>query len=522
MIRVKTVIAVLLPLLAVLSSVAANPVYNVRDLGATGNKDDDATAVIQRAIDSAAVVAGTVIIPKGEYRSLPLRLYSNVTLKIEAGATLYADIKNPLFRGGAFISAEKCDNITITGKGTIDGQAVYVYENVRGGDPEITGAMEIARAAGIEMKRYYRAPGYAAAFNLLMRACTDLTIEGITFVNSSLWCMRISGCNRVNIRNVNVFSSLEKGVNSDGIDIDGSANVHITSSNIATGDDAICIKSGIWKRGGQSKIHVAENIIVDNCILSSSSAALKLGTESHGDMRNIIFTNCVVVNSNKGIEINVQDGANVSDVLVSNITMDLKRRHWNWWGDAQVFNLVLKKRRDSSREGSIRNVRISDIVAHAQGTSRITSLLKTPVEDFTLSNVKIFMEAESTPDKRTSDAMQFKNVSGLKVKDVEIYWAEDNTEPKWKSALVLEKVNGFELQGLKVRQAFFPSAVPAVTVVNCTGGIIFNCIAQQHTGTFFHFSGNRTSNITFEKNFTSNAAKPVTIAGNVKPGTIIH
>src|SRR5690349_12035984 len=83
-----------------------SPVYNIRDFGASGNKNDDATTAIQQAIDSASAIGGgTVLIPRGEYLSRQLRLYSNITLHVDADAIIYADIKNPAFKGGSLIYA---------------------------------------------------------------------------------------------------------------------------------------------------------------------------------------------------------------------------------------------------------------------------------------------------------------------------------------------------------------------------------------------------------------------------------
>ena len=501
--------------LLILNGFAGSTLYNVRDYGATGEKKDKATVAIQKAIDAANKSGGgVVVIPRGEYLSLPIKLYSNITLQLDAGAVLYADLANPDFKGQSLINAERAHNITIKGKGMVDGQASHVYEDVRGEEPAIKEEMDLARAAGVEMKRYYRSG--KGAFNLFVKECDDLTIEDVTFANSSLWCMRIWGSNRINIRGVNVFSSLEKGVNSDGIDIDGSRNVHISGCTISAGDDAIVIKTGTMKWDGQMKTNTAENIIVDNCVLSSSSAGLKLGTESYGDMHHIVFSNCVIRNSNKGIEINVQDGANVSDIIFSNLTMDLKRRHWNWWGDAQVFNFLLKKRNDSSKVGSIKNILVNNVIAHAQGTSRIISNVEQPIQNFTISNLKLFMEAESTPDKRTSNAMYFLNVQQLKLKNIEIYWGEDKKEPKWKSALVMENVKGFELQGIEARQAFDRTDEPAISLYNCMNGTVFNCIAQTGTGTFIKVTGAQTANLVFGKNFTTNAITPMEISAEVK------
>lgn len=43
--------------------------------------------------------------------------------------------------------------------------------------------------------------------------------------------------------------------------------------------------------------------MVSNCVLSSSSSALKMGTESYGDFRYVTISNCVIRNTNRGIGI---------------------------------------------------------------------------------------------------------------------------------------------------------------------------------------------------------------------------
>jgi polygalacturonase len=44
--------------------------FDIRDYGSTGNKADDATPAIQKALDAAAAAGGgTVYIPAGEYTS---------------------------------------------------------------------------------------------------------------------------------------------------------------------------------------------------------------------------------------------------------------------------------------------------------------------------------------------------------------------------------------------------------------------------------------------------------------------
>ena len=62
---------------------ASDDVFNVRDFGAIGDGSVSDTAAIQRAIDAAAKVNGTVIFPDGNYRCAGLKTYPNIKLKGE-------------------------------------------------------------------------------------------------------------------------------------------------------------------------------------------------------------------------------------------------------------------------------------------------------------------------------------------------------------------------------------------------------------------------------------------------------
>src|SRR5690349_784110 len=64
-------------------------VLNVRDFGAPHDGKASATKQIQAAIDAAAARGGgTVLVPAGQYVTGTLWMKSNVTLHIDAGATL--------------------------------------------------------------------------------------------------------------------------------------------------------------------------------------------------------------------------------------------------------------------------------------------------------------------------------------------------------------------------------------------------------------------------------------------------
>lgn len=490
------------------------PPFDVRNFGATGIRHDNATKPFRYAIEACAKSGGgTVQVPAGEYTVGTVQLRDHVTLHLEAGATLFASQQQAdyLPDARALIFAANATNIGVTGRGTIDGLARYDYDNVRGADPEIAKEQETARQAGIEMERYYRSREAMNIFLFVLNDCTNVQLHDVSIINAPLWTVRLNDCDRVTVRGVYIYSDLEKGVNADGIDICSSKNVVISDCIITTADDAIVLKA-IARNG--NKANVVENITVTNCVLTSSSTPLMIGTETEANIRHIIFSNCVIRNSNKGFGINVQDGAIVSDVIFSNLTIETNRRHWNWWGSAEMCKFVLKKRTDSSPLGQIRDIFISNISVKARGTSTITGHVDQPLENIHVSNVRLFIEVEDSKDKRATDAIRVENVKGLQLRDVSVAWNEKETEPAWQSALVLKKVHNFTMDTFSGRQGLPDKEVPAIVLDNCTDGIVKNSSGSEKTATFIHIQGAGTKDIALQSNRTAKAKKSVTFENN--------
>jgi len=464
---------------------------------------------VQEAVDAChARGGGTVYVPPGEYTTGTIVLKDNVTLWFEAGAVLYLSQDRADFpRERAHIFAEGARNIAIRGRGRFDGQARYEWGLPEDEDPEILEEQRLAREAGVDMRRWLRRGLQAMTF--LFKQCRDVLVEDVTLVGSTLWNVRLWGCDGVVMRGVTIESDLEKAANSDGVDIDGSRNVRISDSRITTADDAIVLKSGKWHWDGKGPSFPTENIVVTNCVLSSSSSAFTIGTESYEDFRHVVFSNSVVRDSNRAFGINIQDGATVEDVLIANVTVDLGRRHWNWWGSAELLHFVLKRRTPESRLGAVRNVVVRDVVAHAQGTSRIAGHAERPIENVTLSGIQLFMAPESTPDKRATHALVAEGVDRLRIRDLEVRWAEDHPEPRWQSAVVVRKARDVELAGFVGTSAPGMTGVPAVVLEDVDGALVRGC--RPLTGRFLHLGGSSRA-IRLVGNDFSAARVPVSYA----------
>ncbi len=503
---------------------------NIADLGAKGDRSQLISTILQQAIDSVnALGGGKVYVPPGEYTTGTIIMKDHVTLHIEAGATIYAsqreeDFIKPLkdnaactncFGPNVLIYAHSANNISLEGKGRIHGDARRIYKDLEKVDRFIADITENAKNAGVEMKQYYKVPPITTL--VLFAFCEDVRIRDISLIESCFWALHLSHSERITVDGVHIYSSLESGVNSDGLDINGCKDVTVSNCNIMTGDDAIVLKS--W-----SSVHkkTCENVTVTNCILSSSSTALKIGTETQGDFRNIIFSNCVIKNSNRGLSIVVRDGAAVENVLFSNIMIENNRRHFNWWGNGDPIWVVLLKRRESSRAGSIRNVVFENITAYARGTSKVESLIGPGISDITFRNVKIKMLEEDYPDKRADHAFVVKDVNNIRITDLDIEWDEEAVEKKWGSALVIQSCENVVVNGFEGRQGLIDSELPVISMENVKTGEMKNIRADEGSSTLVKISGDKTGKIHMNDLDNLNRARQkIQIADDVPKANIV-
>jgi len=133
---------------------AARSWFDVRDYGATGVRGDDARPAIQRAIDAcAAAGGGTVLFPPGEYTSGSIELASHVRVVVEGGATVYSAKGKDAFPTEALFHGIDLANVTLEGRGTIDGCAAYEWRENDIEDMYIYPNLVLMRAAGKSLRR---------------------------------------------------------------------------------------------------------------------------------------------------------------------------------------------------------------------------------------------------------------------------------------------------------------------------------------------------------------------------------
>jgi len=521
-------VPVVMALCASLQAQAEKGIFNVRDFGATGKKADDAQPAIQKAIDScAAAGGGTVFLPAGEYTSGQIRLRSHVRLYVDSGATLYASLDGRAFDKdkAALIYAEDVENISIEGRGTVDGQSEYEWRTLTDfDDAYIRENMLLTKAAGRPLFRSFP-KGFPKEtvyprLVLLMRA-KDVRIAGLSFIRSRSWTINPYACERVVIDGVYIYSSLKDAVWADGIDPDGCKDVRIANSTIETGDDAIVFYSSTtW-----GPALPCENITVTNCRLSSASSAIKFCDGNSNCIRKVTIDNTVITNSNRGLAFMVFDGGYVSDVVLSNLTIECTRHGWFWWGDGDPIHFNIKRRSEvdgTARQneppaGSIRNVIIRNVIARGKGTSGINGHPNSWLENVSLENVKLWLSHDpESPIEKAVDAIKVRWAKNLKLKDVEVNWDKPESG-KWESALNVEDVNGLEIQGFSGRQAKPGAAeMPAVVLKQVEDVTIRNSKAADGTSVFLRVKGNKTRGVYLLGNDLLKAKVPYRVDSEVK------
>jgi Glycosyl hydrolases family 28 len=164
---------------------------------------------------------------------------------------------------------------------------------------------------------------------IILVNCRQVLLRDFTIHDAPTWSIHPISCQDLLIDGASIHNNMLVP-NCDGIDIDRCRNVRVANCDIHAGDDGIILKSS----RNFPQYGICENVTVTNCVLRSSSAAIKIEPEGPGIVRNAVFDNCVIAPSNRGICIFNRDGAKIENLIFSNFAVATELRTNMWWEPA--------------------------------------------------------------------------------------------------------------------------------------------------------------------------------------------
>ncbi len=450
-------------------------IYEVEKFGAVGDGKTDDSVSIQQAIDCCeADGGGTVVFESGKtYYSSSIQIKSNVDLHLQKGSCLKAtDDINGYIRPCKMINDPKTALIgnPVTGKPSF----VFIY-GYEAHNSSITGEGVIDGNCYAFVKRkdryYVTGDFYPRPTTIYIEKSDNISFTGITVTNAPFWTLHPAGCNDVLISNIRILNLLDVA-NSDGIDPDHCSNVRIIGCHITCADDCICLKTS----KGNSEYGPCENIVISDCTLTSTSAAIKIGTEGVGDFRNVVVNNCMISKSNRGLSIQIRDGGNVENVTFSNCTVETRRFCSDWWGTAEPITITCFRRDENTVPGHIKNIRYFNVTCKGENGVLIYSSPENPIENVVFENCNIHLEKTSKwecgkydlrpcidhgIEESDNSAFFIRNAKNVRIEKTDVTWGSTQYKT-YKHAIDAQNVESLTL----IRNNLSALCEPAVKLQN--------------------------------------------------------
>ncbi|HEY4286311.1 MAG TPA: glycosyl hydrolase family 28 protein [Puia sp.] len=463
-------------LLTTTAAFAQTRSFNILSYGARAGDAKDNTRAFQKAIDAAALHGGTVVVPAGRFVTGPIRLRSDVQLYLAEKAVLLGSTKRLDYGSGkavALISADSQRNISITGKGAIDGQGPELLK-------DIYRVLENGSLKDAEWKTpnpwgQIRPEEENRPMLIEFRNCDGIVIKGVTMTNGLDWIERYNNCSNVIVDSISVVSNVMW--NNDGIDLVDCKKVRLTNSFFNADDDGICLKS-------ESPDGRCEDIFISHCTIRSSASAFKLGTASRGRFSRITVRDLTIYDTYRSaIALETVDGAILEDI-------DIRGVKATNTGNAVFIRLGRRNRKAPA--GELRHVYIGDVSVevpagkpdkgyemegppvkfpHNVFPASITGLPGHPVQDVTLENIDITYPGGASRDtafvspdslsripEQEADYPEFsmfgelpasglyvRHVAGLRIKNCRLRYKTSDFRP----AFIFDDATGILLSGIE-------------------------------------------------------------------------
>jgi polygalacturonase len=402
--------------------------FDIKDYGAKeGGKKDSRQAIMDTIVACCEAGGGRVVVPAGDYLcNGPIHLESNVNLHLSEGSRIlfgtdFDDYLPPvltrwectrIYNYSPLVYAYQKENIAVTGKGILDGQAedtwIKMSKNA-GKDQSLNREMNHNRVP-IEERVFGKGHNLRPPM-VQFYECENILIEEITILDSPFWCLHPVFSKNITIRNIK-FTAMNP--NNDGIDLDSCEDVYVHDVVFANDDDNLVIKSGRDTEGRELS-RPTRNVYVRDCIFNAYTG-VAIGSELSGSIYNIFVENShaeskckrgfnIKANRDRGGEVSHIRFRNVQFLDTSNEMFVISATYGNSDGDYPPYYHDIRWE-DCSGEGD------------CQIGLRIEGQPDIPVENVVLKNISVKKGKKAINIERVNNLIaQNVTIVGEKLKD---------------------------------------------------------------------------------------------------------
>jgi polygalacturonase len=510
-----------------LAASSGRQLFNIADYGAKRDGSVPATGAFRQAIQAAkAAGGGTIYVPPGKYASAPIELFSNMTLDIDAGATIEFPVAPLPFTKSRYLGVETLapmpliggrdvENVTVTGHGILTTGDYEMWRKAYKGAYEeylkarkgvvSTSGDESGSANGPHWDRLLKAlearqpvseeeyrdaaAELRPSFICFMNA-KNVLVEGVRIIGAPMFVVHLLYSENATVRNVMIQTY--PGPHANGIVVDSSRFVRISDSYVDTGDDGIVLKAG-KDADGLRVNRPTEHVTIANCTVHHAHGAVVIGSETAGGIRNVVASNITAVDTENGIRIKSRRGRGgvVEDARFDNWTMEnvgtgiVVTSYYIMGGETAT-----KEEPVSVRTPVFRNIAISNVTINgAKKVIDIDGLPEMPIVALRLTDVvgsgKVGLTARHT------DALEMHHVQ-----------VNSDRGP----AFAIEAASNLELDALTTRKPI--AASPVLRLTQTPGAVLRNSRAFPGTETFLSAGPGELKMLHLEGNVLDNAKTP--------------
>jgi hypothetical protein len=330
------------------------------------------TQLIQSALDDATrgVQCGCVSLGGGDYPVAGVRVRSNTEFHIEASGRLLNVINVTKL---AVVNVDTAQNVTITGPGTIYGDAEHAWRNWS----------DLFN----RMSPYFDDGSTRRTHLLLVSHSRDVVVRDLHLHNSTDWTVRLDASQNIHVENVDIYGD-SRFPNNDGFDPQSCINVTLIHSRIDVADDGICPKA-------DAAMGPLRGLYVHNVSVRSKSHAIKFGSNTDTEMSDIVFDRIRIWDSNSGLAIQQRSEGNIRNVTWSNIRLETRYEAPRWWGNGEWLVVTNTPRGNGHAIGSVRGMRFVNISGVSENGGLLSGLSGHGIRDITFENIHIRIAAWS-------------------------------------------------------------------------------------------------------------------------------